>query len=77
MLYTYTGTTVAGSWYRNELLKVPKNSMTQTILPTRRILRRRMNRASGEEEVLVRTADGTEQWVTAEAVRNGAIVSIS
>ncbi len=71
-----TGVKVAGSWYRQELLKVSKSTKSQTILPVTKTIRRRRSRATKGTELLVRLKDGTEQWLPEDDVKNGAIVTL-
>ncbi len=73
--YTSTGVKVAGSWYRDELQAVPRETKSQTILPITKTIRRRKSHATGGTELLVRMSDGTERWLAEEETVNGAIVT--
>ena len=65
-----------GAFYGIELLKVDKSSLSQTLYPVRRILRRRTNRQTGREEFMVEYANANSsiEWIDKIQHDNGHIV---
>ncbi len=73
---TMDGSLIQGSFYRQELQPVPQDSKSQTLFKVKKEIRRRRNKVSGEEEVLIEYDAPAKyiEWVNASQIANGSII---
>lgn len=72
-----TGSELLGSFYKQELLTVPESSKSQTVYQVKRIVKRRVNSASGSTEYLVQYVGPDNrhlEWITQSQYDGGSII---
>ncbi len=69
-------TPLLGSFYREELLVVGNDAISQSIFPVKRVLRTRRSRTTGETELLVEyvSPDRYIEWIPKKLYDNGSIL---
>ncbi len=75
---TEQGVKIRGRWYVHELQAAEAGAQSKTLYPVRRVLRRRIDRATKEPEVLaiMKAPEGGKyaEWIPERLVTSGSII---